>query len=168
MKNSFFFFINIASNHLFFLIIIGFIIHFLLPSQVFAEELGINVYGLSYHKERTYTDKGEEKKWNEINPGAGLNYIFHLKGNHIFFHDGGIYNDSKYRLSSYISSGYKYKLLKNTQIGMAGAFFLSFNKENAGYGILSSISYQYNSITINFLTPVTLEGLVVYITLRIK
>ena len=57
-----------------------------------ADEIGINVYGLSYHFDRDRARSlGVD---NEVNPGLGVRWKFAETGRWQFFADAGVFNDS--------------------------------------------------------------------------
>src|SRR5258706_12684889 len=64
----------------------------MLPSWVFAGDIGVNLYGLSYHFERARAK--ERNLGNEFNPGLGVRYRTELNESFDGFADAGAYHDS--------------------------------------------------------------------------
>jgi len=120
-----------------------------------SRELGINVYGLSLHYQSDfYVDNGQRKKWNEYNRGGGLQYIFSETKWHLFFTEGGIFEDSFENTTKYIAVGYR---LKFTDSFSAGGAMVIFDTKSDYESVtpLPMISYRFK--TVPFLRNVALN-----------
>lgn len=77
--------------------------------------LGLTLYGVSYHLERRDEDG---YRFNEVNPGLGLQYRFHERGKSAYALESGILLDSYRRRATYFVLGYRYTLLRNFGVGL--------------------------------------------------
>jgi hypothetical protein len=80
-------------------------------------ELGINIYGLSYHFER---DKAEELGLtNEVNPGLGVRWRKPWRERLDLFTDAGFYRDSARNTATFIGSGGLWHASQGVRLGLA-------------------------------------------------
>jgi hypothetical protein len=85
-----------------------------------AGELGLNIFGLSYHyQSSSYLEGGVETEYNQLNKGAGLQYILSEKSNHLYFIESGLFEDSKSNRAFYAAIGLKYFLFRPLSVGIA-------------------------------------------------
>jgi Antimicrobial peptide resistance and lipid A acylation protein PagP len=108
-----------------------------------AGDWGVNVYGLSYHWDRSLAkQKGRD---NEFNPGLGFRYHMGswLKADGII--DAGAYHDSARNTAVYAGAGLLWPLDKNKHF-------------NAGIGLVAFHSDTYNDGD-PFITPAPLFSL---------
>jgi len=111
-------------------------------------ELGVNVYGLSYHFER---DRAKELGFdNEVNPGVGLRYRF-PRQDFDWFVDGGAYRDSGRNTAVYAGAGAFWKIGERLRLGAALAFFHSdtYNDGDAFIAPLPLAAYEWRHVTLN-------------------
>lgn len=111
-------------------------------------ELGINVYGLSYHFER-----GEAKRRgydNEVNPGLGARWRMPA-GDFDGFLDGGAYRDSGRNSAVYAGAGFYWKPAQGLRLGGALAFFHSdtYNEGDAFIAPVPLLAYEWRAVTLN-------------------
>jgi hypothetical protein len=120
------------------------------PTTLFAGEIGINIYGISYHPERRDSNG---RKFDELNPGVGINYIALEKSKSIFQVNAGIFKNSGGEAAQYIGGGYCYKIGKGFSAGGELVYFhsSSYNNGNSTLGIVPMASYRRNSLSFTLL-----------------
>src|SRR5262245_14427754 len=111
-------------------------------------ELGINLYGLSYHfDEERAKEIGID---NEVNPGIGLRY--RIAGNAVdWFLDGGAYHDGGRNTAVYAGIGGFWKPTERLRLGGAFAYFYSktYNKGHPFIAPLPVAAYEWRAVTLN-------------------
>ena len=119
------------------------------PSLAFSGDLGINVYGLSYHFERSRArDIGVD---NEVNPGLGLRYRMPQGERVEWFLDGGAYRDSGRNTAVYAGGGALWKPTRRFGAGVALAAFESdtYNRGRAFVAPIPLVSYDLGAASLN-------------------
>src|SRR5437762_8734706 len=82
------------------------------PSEQGAGELGLNIFGLSLHANRS-------AGYNELNPGVGLRYTFwDTAPRWTVFGDTSIYYDSGRHWAKYIALGVSYHFAESWRVGV--------------------------------------------------
>jgi hypothetical protein len=122
---------------------------FLLPSVGAAGELGVNVYGLSYHFERARAREiGAD---NEVNPGLGLRYRIPRSEPVEWFLDGGAYRDSGRNTAVYAGGGALWKPTRHFGAGLAIAAFHSdtYNRGRTFVAPIPLLSYDLRAVSVN-------------------
>jgi hypothetical protein len=112
-------------------------------------ELGINLYGLSYHFER---DRARELGFdNEVNPGLGVRWRL-PGGKFDSFVDAGAYRDSGRNTAVLAGGGIFWKPTERLRLGGALVFFHSdsYNGGNAFITPLPVLAYEWRAVTANF------------------
>jgi hypothetical protein len=125
------------------------LVFFLLHSPAPAGELGVNVYGLSYHFERGRAREiGAD---NEVNPGLGLRYRIPGSERVEWFLDGGAYRDSGRNTAAYAGGGAFWKPARSFGAGLALAAFHSdtYNNGRAFIAPIPVVSYDFRAATVN-------------------
>jgi len=120
-----------------------------LPLAAAAGEIGINVYGLSYHFER---DRAEALGVdNEVNPGLGLRYRGRYSERVDWFLDGGAYRDSGRNTAMYAGGGALWKATPALGLGLGVAVFDSntYNRGRAFIAPLPVLSYDLGKVSLN-------------------
>src|SRR5687768_11489259 len=119
-----------------------------LPSAE-AQELGINVYGLSYHFDRDLAR--EINTDNEFNPGLGLRYRFAEWDRWSFYAEAGIFRDSGRNTAKVLGAVALYELGAGFHAGGALALFHSdtYNEGDAFVTPIPLVSYDWKAITLN-------------------
>ncbi len=111
-------------------------------------ELGMNVYGLSYHFDREQAESlGHD---NEVNPGLGLRY--RMPGEKFdTFLDGGVYRDSGRNTAVYAGGGLFWKPTQRLRLGGAMALFSSdsYNNGDAFIAPVPFAAYEWRRVTLN-------------------
>jgi hypothetical protein len=111
-------------------------------------ELGVNVYGLSYHFER---ERARELGFdNEVNPGLGLRYRLPRQDFDWFF-DAGAYRDSGRNTAVLAGGGAFWKATEHLRLGGALAFFHSdtYNDGRPFIAPLPLAAYEWGAISFN-------------------
>jgi hypothetical protein len=112
-------------------------------------ELGINLYGLSYHFER---ERAHELGLdNEVNPGLGARWRIPGEAFDGFL-DAGAYRDSGRNTAVLAGGGIFWKPTERLRLGGALAFFYSdsYNGGNAFITPLPLLAYEWRAVTANF------------------
>jgi hypothetical protein len=111
-------------------------------------QLGINVYGFSYHFDREEAEaRGQD---NEVNPGLGVRYRV-PGGKFDPFLDGGVYRDSARNTAVYAGGGFFWKPTERLRLGGAVAVFKSdtYNNGDAFFAPVPLIAYEWRRVTLN-------------------
>lgn len=114
----------VALRSVFFVVCAIAVATFFQPSRSVAHEIGLSLFGASYHYEsRTYTERGRAKQYDQTNPGLGIQFIALDRNRTILFADIGSFKDSKANRTSFLSMGYKYKVTSFFRVGVGLTFF---------------------------------------------
>jgi hypothetical protein len=128
-----------------------FLLALFLPSVALAQDgqLGINVYGFSYHFDRDRAKRTGVD--NEFNPGLGLRYRRQLDTSWEGFLDGGAYRDSGRNTAIYAGGGALYRATPRLRLGAALALFHSdtYNRGDAFIAPLPVAAYDFDRVTFN-------------------
>ena len=111
-------------------------------------ELGINVYGLSYHFER---ERARELGYdNEVNPGLGVRYRI-PRGRFDWFFDAGAYRDSGRNTALLAGGGALWKPTERLRLGGALTFFSSdtYNDGDAFVAPVPVLAYEWRRVSLN-------------------
>jgi hypothetical protein len=120
-----------------------------LPSWAFGDDIGVNLYGLSYHFER---ERAKESHLdNEFNPGLGVRYRAALNPSFDWFADAGLYHDSGRNTAVVAGPGLFWKASEGLRLGGGLAFFhsKSYNKGRAFVAPLPIAAYEWRAVTFN-------------------
>jgi hypothetical protein len=112
-----------------------------------AGELGVNVYGLSYHFDRE--EAKERGLDNEVNPGLGLRYRM-PRQEFDWFVDGGAHRDSARNTAVYAGGGAFWKPTQRWRLGGALALFQSdtYNDGDPFIAPVPLVAYEWRPATI--------------------
>jgi len=128
---------------------VWFWVFLLLPVSAFGGDWGINVYGASYHFERSRAhDLGLD---NEFNPGLGVRYRDALNERFDWFADAGFYRDSGRNTAVLAGPGVFWKATEGVRLGGAVAYFHS-KSYNGGKAFIAPVpvaAYEWRSVTLN-------------------
>lgn len=111
-------------------------------------ELGINVYGLSYHFERdTARELGFD---NEVNPGLGLRWRM-PREKFDWFLETGAYRDSGRNTAVLAGGGALWKPTEHLRLGAGLAFFYSdtYNDGDPFIAPVPLAAYEWRAVTVN-------------------
>ena len=121
----------------------------LFPLVCCAGDWGVNLYGASYHFERSRAKAlGLD---NEFNPGLGIRYRERLSERWDWFVDAGVYRDSGRNTALVAGPGALWKATDGWRLGGALAFFNS-DSYNAGRAFIAPIpvvAYEWRAVTLN-------------------
>ncbi len=122
-----------------------------------AGELGVNVYGLSYHFERE--EAKERGLDNEVNPGLGLRYRI-PRQDFDWFVDGGMHRDSARNTAVYAGGGAFWKPTQRLRLGGALALFQSdtYNDGDPFIAPVPLVAYEWRPATITMAYFPKIEG----------
>jgi hypothetical protein len=114
-----------------------------------ADEIGINVYGLSYHFDRDRAQAlGVD---NEVNPGLGFRWQFAETERWRFFADAGVFNDSGRNTAVLAGAGALWHVAGGFQVGAALAVLNSdtYNDGRAFIAPLPLVAWDLGQVTLN-------------------
>ena len=119
------------------------------PAAADWRDLGVNIYGLSYHFD---SDRAEELDVdNTINPGLGLRYDFAHHERWTFFADAGAYYDSGKNTAVYGGVGALWQAVGGLKIGGALAVMNSntYNDGDTFLAVLPLVAYDFGPVMVN-------------------
>ena len=128
-----------------------FLVLFLLamPLEGMAGDWGVNLYGASYHFERSRAKSlGLD---NEVNPGLGIRYRAPISERADWFFDAGLYRDSGRNTALIAGPGAFWKATDGLRLGGALAFFNS-DSYNGGRAFVAPVpvaAYDWRRVTLN-------------------
>lgn len=121
----------------------------LVSSPLRAGELGLNLYGLSYHFDRKTV---EGISFNEFNQGFGFNYQFVNIRRLDFSLEASLYKDSLNHTARYISLNVKYRVF--TEVVKLGVLIAAYRSESVSEAwipaVIPVLTFQYRDIGFNF------------------
>src|SRR5712691_9286533 len=112
-------------------------------------DLGINLYGASYHFDR---DKAKELGLtHEFNPGLGVRYRQAQSETLDFFADAGFYRDSKANTARLLGGGGLWHATEGLRLG-GGLVLLKSDTYNHGDAFIAPapvVAYDWKRVTLN-------------------
>lgn len=119
-----------------------------LPSEVRANEFGVNLYGISYHFLR---ESQSRDPFNEVNTGIGFRATFGGRNSSRLFFEGGRFKDTLENTAKYMSIGFLLKIIHQFRVGLNGAIYTSksIRNGNAFFAPLPIASYSLWRVTVN-------------------
>ena len=119
-----------------------------LPAPSHAAELGLNVYGLSYHFDRDKAKEIGTDNW--FNPGLGVRWRPKDQGID-WFVDAGAYHDSGRNTAVLAGVGAHWHATEHLRLGAALAFLHSktYNEGESFVAPLPIAAYELRSVTLN-------------------
>lgn len=114
-----------------------------------ADQLGINVYGLSYHFDR---DRARELDVdNELNPGLGLRYHFAEWKRWSFYGEAGVFRDSGRNAAKVLGTAALWDAGAGIHAGAAVAVFHSdtYNSGDVFVAPIPLLAYDAGPVTFN-------------------
>jgi hypothetical protein len=119
------------------------------PAHADWSDLGVNIYGLSYHFDQDEAERlGVD---NNLNPGLGLRYEFARHERWSFFADAGAYYDSGKNTAVYGGVGALWQVVGGLRIGAALAVMDSdtYNNGRTFVAPLPLAAYDFGPVTVN-------------------
>lgn len=114
-------------------------------------DLGVNVYGASYHFERS--EAKARNVANQFNPGLGLRYRKRLDGRFDWFVDAGAYRDSGRNTAVLAGPGIFWKPSASSGWRLGGALALvhsgTYNRGRAFIAPFPVAAYEWGAVTFN-------------------
>ena len=115
-----------------------------------AQQLGVNIYGLSYHFDRERAQRRGLD--NEVNPGVGLRYrVLHSERLQWIF-EAGAYHDSGRNTAVVAGAGALWRLSAGWRLG-GGLAALQSDTYNRGEAFIAPFplaAYEFRRATLNF------------------
>ena len=112
-------------------------------------DLGLNLYGASYHLDR---DKAKELGLtHEFNPGLGVRWRQAQSETLDFFADAGIYRDSKANTARFLGGGGLWHATQGLRLG-GGFVLLKSDTYNHGDAFIAPVpiaAYEWRRVTLN-------------------
>src|SRR5262249_23956246 len=115
------------------------------PSDQRAGDLGLNIFGLSLHADRS-------KDFNELNVGLGLRYTFWDPAPRwTVLGDTGIYYDSRRHWAKFIALGASYEFADSWFAGLSVAYAQSqsYNHGKPFFAAIPGIAFEYRRVVFN-------------------
>ncbi len=121
---------------------------FSITKIAFGIESGINVYGFSYHPERTDSKGNGFQEWN---PGLGYHATLRNTRHSILFADTGVFVNSLSSPTVFSSAGAELKIHNGISAGAYGAFIYSkaYNSGKPIVAPLPSLSFRHRQFRFN-------------------
>jgi hypothetical protein len=120
-----------------------------LPLAAQAGDFGINIYGLSYHVERSRAHElGVD---NEFNPGLGVRYRLPHSERLDWIFDAGAYRDSGRNTAVFAAAGASWHVSGGWRLGGALAAFHSdtYNRGRAFIAPVPFAGYDWRRVSVN-------------------
>lgn len=122
----------------------------LFPWPASAEQLGVNIYGLSYHLDRERAHQSGLD--NEVNPGLGLRYRVSHSERLQWIFEAGAYQDSGRNTAVVAGAGALWKVSAGWRLG-GGLAALQSDTYNRGEAFIAPFplaAYEFRRATLNF------------------
>jgi hypothetical protein len=125
-----------------------------------AGDFGVNVYGASYHFERSRAK--ELGLDNEFNPGLGVRYRDRLNERFDWFVDAGFYRDSGRTTAVLAGPGALWKATDALRLGGGLAYFhsKSYNEGRPFIAPIPVAAYDWKAVTLNVTFFPRISGIV--------
>jgi hypothetical protein len=120
-----------------------------LPCTALAADLGVNVYGFSYHVERSRAKEiGVD---NEFNPGLGVRYRVPYRERIDWIFDAGAYRDSGRNTAVFAAAGVHWHVSGGWRLGGALAAFHSdtYNRGKAFIAPIPVAAYEWRAVSLS-------------------
>jgi hypothetical protein len=119
------------------------------PAFADWHDVGVDVYGLSYHFDRDRAKQLDVD--NSFNPGLGVRYNFAQVERWTFFADAGAYYDSGRNTAVYGGVGALWQVVGGLQIGAALAVMDSdtYNRGKTFVAPLPLVAYDFGPVMVN-------------------
>lgn len=148
-------------------VLAAFILAALGESHAVAGELGIDLYGLSYHYEGTscWGCADGHETYRQVNPGVGMRLALFENRRHAIAAIGGAYSDSMWYTSYYAGFGYRLKLVPGERsylaVGLDGGYFNSKTWDHP-WVAAPVMTIRYKAVAVNTMWLPTSEPAVAW------
>ena len=118
------------------------------PTEVQANEFGVNLYGISYH---ILKESQSRDPFNEFNTGIGFRATFGGKKSSRLFFEGGRFKDTLENTAKYMSIGFLLKIIHQFRVGVNGAVYTSnsIRGGEAFFAPIPIVTYSLGRVTVN-------------------
>ena len=119
-----------------------------MPAAAQDGELGLHLYGLSYHLERGRAR--ELGLTNEVNAGLGVRYRL-PRAEHGWVFDAGAFHDSARNTAFLAAAGAYWKATQRLQLGAALVLFQSdtYNSGDPFIAPIPAVAYEWRAVSAN-------------------
>jgi hypothetical protein len=135
-----------------------------LPGTISANELGVNLYGVSYH----FLKPNQSREYlNEFNPGLGIRANFGGRNTSQLFFEGGSYKDTFDNQARYLSIGFLLRVIQQFRVGLNAAAYTSESVRNGDvvFAPVPIVAYSLGPVTGNVVYLPKYGGINAYNTL---
>ncbi len=119
-------------------------------------EFGINIYGLSYHLDRTDING---RSFNEENIGLGFRAILKNSKKGVTFLEGGWFEDSFDHGARYLSIAYQIKITEGILLGMNVGYYDAPSVVGQIIAPIPTLTLRYHTIALNIIHIPGFSGL---------
>lgn len=130
-------------------LLFAFAMSFLSVAHAATGDIGLDVYGLSYHLDQKLARQiGTD---NQFNPGLGLHYVINESPQSIWLVQSGLYRDSGRHHAKIAGVAYEYKLTEQWRLGGGVVYFNSttYNRGRAFIAPVPLLTYQLGPAALN-------------------
>jgi len=132
--------------------LLGWLLPFLLLAvpPLEAGEIGLDIFGFSYHFDRR-DETG--KRFNEFNYGAGGRYILYSHERSSYSLEGAIYYDSFRYTAKFGAFGYDYRIIEQLSLGVLVGLIDSRSVSASGWiiGAVPLLRYRWRAASFNLI-----------------
>ena len=121
-----------------------------------APDFGVNVYGFSYHLDRTDING---KPFNEQNVGMGFRAILRDTKKGVTFIEGGWFEDSFDHGARYLSAAYQIKITEGILLGMNIGFYDAPSVVGQIIAPIPTLTLRYHAVALNIIHMPGFSGL---------
>ena len=118
------------------------------PSISAAPEFGVNLYGVSYHLDRTDT---EGNSFHEQNLGLGFRAIVRNSKKGVTFFEAGWFEDSYDHGARYLSVAYQVKITQGILLGINLGYYEAPTVDGRLIAPVPTLTLRYHVIALNII-----------------
>jgi hypothetical protein len=119
-------------------------------------DFGVNVYGFSYHLDRTDING---KPFNEQNTGFGFRAVLKESKKGVTFIEGGWFEDSFSHGACYLSAAYQIKITEGILLGMNVGYYDAPSVVGQVIAPIPTLTFRYDFIALNIIHMPGFSGL---------
>jgi hypothetical protein len=119
--------------------------------SIASADLGINIHGISIHSDKYDINTG--KRLENINYGAGINYLFYKNGRNSLGAEAGIFRNSKDDAAEYAGLSYRFRIVSGFALGVGITAFNSSAVNDGKFAVapLPLLTFRHNAFALNLL-----------------